>query len=110
MVALERVDKETTAEARDGTAAVGLGEARAAAVLGLLEVMIEGIGVDGAVVTRQGTSCIDYLVCFGRGLVLIRGIYTGRWGASRQSTQMTRDPGVRSVSRSGILVNIARQD
>ena len=45
------MDKETTAEARDGAAAVGLGEARATAVLGLLEVTIEGIGVDGAVVT-----------------------------------------------------------
>ena len=106
MVVPEVVDEETTAEARDGAAAAGLGEARAAAVLGLLEVMIEGIRVDGAVVTL----CMDYLVCFGRGLVLIRGIYTGRWGASRQSTQMTRDPGVRSVSRSGILVNNARQD
>ena len=51
MVAPEKVDKETTAEARDGAAAVGLGEARAAAVPGLLEVTIEGIGVDGAVVT-----------------------------------------------------------
>ena len=103
------VDEETTAEARDGAAAAGLGEAREAAVLGLLEVTIEGIGVDGAVVTRRGTSCTDYLVCFGRGLVLIRGIYTGRWGASRQSIQMTHDPGARNVSRSGILVNIARQ-
>ena len=75
MVFHEIVDEETTAEARDGAAAAGLGEARAATVLGLLEVMIEGIGVDGAVVTRQGTLCMDYLVCFGRGLVL-SGAYT----------------------------------
>ena len=77
------VDEETTAEARDGAAGAGLSEARAATVLGLPEVMIEGIGVDRAVVTQQGTSCTDYLVCFGRGLGLFRGIYTGRWGASR---------------------------
>ena len=51
MVVLEIVDEEVTAEARDGAAAAGLGEARAAAILGLLEVTIEGIGVDGAVVT-----------------------------------------------------------
>ena len=51
MVVPEVVDKETTAEARDGAAAAGLGEARETAVLGLLEVTIEGIGVDGAVVT-----------------------------------------------------------
>ena len=51
MVAPEKVDKETTAEARDGAAAAGLGEGREAVVLDLLEVTIEGIGVDGAVVT-----------------------------------------------------------
>ena len=43
------VDEEATAEARDGTAAAGLGEAKAATAQGQSEVMIEGIEVDGAV-------------------------------------------------------------
>ena len=49
MVVLEMVDEEATAEARDGAAAAGLGEAKAATAQGPSEVMIEGIGVDRAV-------------------------------------------------------------
>ena len=45
------VDEETTAEERDGAAAAGLGDARAATALGLVKLTVEGIGVDGAVVT-----------------------------------------------------------
>ena len=47
MVVLDMVDEETTAEARSGEAGAGRGEARAATALYLVEVTVEGIGVDG---------------------------------------------------------------